>query len=80
MRVLPPHPLTETSTDIHEQRHKTRSRRFPTKVMFQGIVSQPYPEHNFNCQIMLKRVSKLLETKKYHTANHLGTLTMLLTC
>jgi hypothetical protein len=32
--------------------------------MFQGIVSRPYPEHNFNGQIMLKRVSKLVETKK----------------
>jgi hypothetical protein len=63
-RILPPHPLTERSEDAFVAKKKVRSRRFPTKVMFQGIITKPYPEHGFNGQIALKRVSKPYKTKK----------------
>jgi hypothetical protein len=38
--------------------------------MFQGIISRPYPEHNFDGKIKLKRVSEWYETKRvsYNTA------------
>lgn len=64
IRKLPPHPLTETKEDAFTPQPKTTSRRFPTKVMFQGLVSRPYPEHGFNGSIMLKRCSKTKRSKK----------------
>jgi hypothetical protein len=64
MRILPPHPLTENASDAHVAKPKCRSRRFPVKVMYQGIVARPSPAHNFNGRIMLKRVSKPAKTKK----------------
>jgi hypothetical protein len=32
--------------------------------MYQAIVTRPNTDHNFNGHIMLKRVSKLMKTKK----------------
>jgi hypothetical protein len=80
IRILPPHPLTESPTDAHVQYPKVRSRRFPLKVMFQGIVSKPYPEHNFDGHIMIKRVSEKHVTKKtsyntgYDDSYHINSL------
>jgi hypothetical protein len=89
-RILPPHPLTESSEDAFVAKKKVRSRRFPTKVMFQGIITKPYPEHGFNGQISLKRVSKQDETKKlsfnkkfddsYHITNLLKNNEWVYTC
>jgi hypothetical protein len=64
MRKLPQHPLTETPEDAFVPQPKTLSRRYPVKVMFQGIASRPYPEYNFNGCIMLKRCSKKKYTKR----------------
>jgi hypothetical protein len=64
LRKLPPHPLTETATDAHVYQPKALSRRYPVKVMFQGIISRPYPEHHFNGCIMLKRCSKTRKSKR----------------
>jgi hypothetical protein len=39
------------------RRPRIRSRRFPVKVMFLGVVANPQPEHNFDGRIALERVS-----------------------
>ena len=36
---------------------KIRSRRFPIKCMFMGVVGRPIPERNFDGKILLERVS-----------------------
>ena len=36
---------------------KMRSRRFPVKSMFMGVVARPRPQHNFDGKILLERVS-----------------------
>lgn len=64
LRKLPPHPLTETIEDAFVPQPKTLSRRYPLKVMFQGVISRPYPEYNFDGCIMLKRCSKKKLTKR----------------
>jgi hypothetical protein len=89
-RILPPHPLTESSEDAFVAKKKVQSRRFPTKVMFQGIITKPYPEHGFNGKILLKRVSKQDEMKKlsfnkkidnsYHITNLLKDNEWVYTC
>jgi hypothetical protein len=63
-RILPQHPITETAADAHVSKKKLRSRRFATKVMFQAIITKPYPEHNFDGKISLRRVSTIAKTKK----------------
>jgi hypothetical protein len=63
-RILPQHPITETPSDAHVHKKKLRSRRYATKVMFQGVITKPYPEHNFDGRISLRRVSELSKTKK----------------
>lgn len=50
--------------DVHVAQPKERSRRFPTKVMYMGIVAPPVPEHDFDGKIMIKRVSKKQKTNK----------------
>ena len=37
---------------------KIRSRRYPVKVMYLGIVVCPNEDHNFDGRVMLKRISK----------------------
>ena len=60
---MPPHP-TENVDDVFEPARKTRSRRFPTKCMYMGIVAPPDPEMLFDGKIMMKRVSKTVLTKQ----------------
>jgi hypothetical protein len=38
---------------------KVRSRRYPVKVMYLGVVGNPNESHNFDGKIFLKRVSKV---------------------
>ena len=38
---------------------KIRSRRYPVKVMFLGVVACPNRDHNFDGRVFLKRVSKV---------------------
>jgi hypothetical protein len=64
IRHLPHHPLTETPEDAFVAQPKTLSRRYPVKVMFQGIATRPYPEYDFNGCIMLKRCSEKKLTKR----------------
>jgi hypothetical protein len=40
------------------KRPRIRSRRYPVKVMFLGVVASPQPEHNFDGRIALDRVSQ----------------------
>ena len=61
-KYLPPHP-TEDPDDVFEPARKIRSRRYPTKVMFMGIVAPPNEEMLFDGKIMMKRVSKNVESK-----------------
>lgn len=89
-RILPPHPVTESSNDAFVANKKVRSRRHAVKVMFQGIITKPYPEHNFKGQISLKRVSIPVTTQKlsfnkkfddsYHVTNLLKDNEWRLTC
>ena len=44
-----------------ENSPKIRSRRYPVKVMYLGVVARPRPDKAFNGRIMLKRVAN---TKK----------------
>ena len=37
---------------------KMRSRRYPVKVMFMGVVAKPIPSRNFSGKIHLERISK----------------------
>ena len=48
-----------------ENSPKMRSRRYPVKVMYLGVVARPRPDKSFNGRIMLKRVanSKKVEAK-----------------
>ena len=59
---MPPHP-TEDLEDVFEHARKIRSRRYPTKVMYMGIVAPPDPEMLFDGKIMMKRVSKKVLSK-----------------
>ena len=63
IKFLPAHRL-EDAVKVFQSQPKTRSRRFPTKVMMMGIVSKPYPEKKFDGKILLKRVSEWVETKR----------------
>jgi hypothetical protein len=72
-------PITETPSDALVHKKKLRSCHYATKVMFQGVITKPYPEHDFDGRISLRRVSELSETKKYHTIKGLMIATILLT-
>ncbi len=59
MKVLPETDEEKASTTtIRHSRPKIRSRRFPVKVMYLGVVAAPRPDHNFDGRVFLKRVSK----------------------
>ena len=60
-KVLPPnYEIGETMKDAYVPLPRVRSRRFPCKVMYLGIVAPPYPQHKFDGKIYLKRVSKFV--------------------
>jgi hypothetical protein len=40
------------------KRPRIRSRRYPVKVMFLGVVANPQPEHDFDGRIAIERVSQ----------------------
>lgn len=66
VKFLPPQP-GEKSYHIDEMNKsvlRVISRRFPTKVMYMGVVSKPDPAHNFDGKIELLRVSEEREYKR----------------
>ena len=62
-----------------ENSPKIRSRRYPVKVMYLGVVAQPRPDKSFNGRIMLKRVAntKKVEAK---TRNELFSTDVKINC
>jgi len=52
-----------------ENSPKIRSRRYPCKVMYLGVVARPNADKGFNGRIMLKRVAREEEVKK-RSRNH----------
>ena len=69
LKYLPPGP-GETEEDARIIAPKMRSRRFPTKVMYLGVVAPPNTEKNFDGKIFLKRVSKNNVTKRVSYNQH----------
>lgn len=67
-KFLPLHP-TETEADLTNQTEHEASRRFPTKVMYLGVVAAPNPEHEFDGKVFLRRVS---EEKTYSRLTHVS--------
>ena len=64
VKVLPRAPF-ETEEEAYVPMPRLRSRRFPTKVMVQGIVACPIEEHDFDGKIYLERVSE-----SYHSTRN----------
>ena len=59
MKVLPETDKEKASNKkIWHSRPKIRSRHFPVKVMYLGVVAAPQPDHNFDGRVFMKRVSK----------------------
>ena len=59
LKVLPESDKEKASGDVPRySRPKIRSRRYPVKVMYLGIVSPPHPDHNFDGRVFMKRVSR----------------------
>jgi len=62
--VLPMGPTEQIPIDGETTRRagrgapKIRSRRFPVKVMYLGVVSKPHDEHGFDGRILLEQVSR----------------------
>lgn len=56
MKILP---RAEIETPEQAETHvpNTHNRRFPIKVMFMGVASRPYLEHDFVGKIYMKRVA-----------------------
>ena len=67
MKVLPPATF-ESVKDSFVTSPKTRSRRFPCKVMYMGIVCPPV-EGLSDGKVMMKRVSRLITTENNLTIN-----------
>ena len=53
-----PTDVTEVGNIQAYQLPRIRSRRFPTKVMFMGVVACPQPRYNFDGRVYLHRVSQ----------------------
>ena len=56
MKISPAAPF-EDPDEVAVTFPKVRSRRFPTKVMYMGIIAPPSLQHNFDGKIMMKRIS-----------------------
>jgi hypothetical protein len=56
LKVLPK-VASETTLKAYK-RPSIRSRRYPVKVMYLGVVAQPRTEHSFDGRILLERVSR----------------------
>ena len=56
----------EEGVDTYTQ-PKVRSRRYPVKSMFMGVVGRPNPAKNVNGKIHMERVSETKEVKKLTT-------------
>jgi hypothetical protein len=54
--------MFEQPEDAHCHAPKVRSRRFPCKVMYMGIVGPPDTKENFDGKILIKRVSNTVKT------------------
>ena len=63
VKKLPRGPNEEEGVDIVPPQ-KVRSRHFPVKAMFMGVVGRPINEKNFDGKIHLERVSKTVEVTK----------------
>jgi hypothetical protein len=56
LKILP-QGSTEANIPMY-RRPKIRSRRYPVKVMFLGVVANPQPEKNFDGRVLLECVSR----------------------
>ena len=66
-KILPPGP-GETLQDAFVRMPKCPSRRFPTKVMFLGVVAPPDEANNFDGKIHLRRVcEKVARSRQSHS-------------
>lgn len=67
IKYLPPGP-GENQNDAYIVRPKIRSRRFPVKVMYLGVVARPFKDEaqgiDFNGRVALKRVSREKRVKR----------------
>ena len=43
---------------------KVVNQSYPTKVMFMGALTSPYPESNFDGELMMKRISKTKQVER----------------
>ena len=66
VKILPKADCEQTAPDIVEL-PRIRSRRFPVKVMFLGVVACPNDEHDFDGKILLKRVSRRRQVHRAST-------------
>ena len=57
IKMLPPREGEPSSSDV-VVKPKMRSRQYPVKVMFMGVVANPIPCHNFSGKIHLEHISK----------------------
>ena len=62
LKILPPAPW-EDPEEVAVSFPKLRNRRAPCKVMYMGIVARPEPKYQFEGKIMLKRISKMRNTR-----------------
>ena len=49
----------EMDGDDTTKHPQMRSRRFPIKPIFMGVVGRPRPDKNFDGRIFLERISKI---------------------
>ena len=65
MKVLPK--AEHEPREPKYRKPKMRSRRYPVKVMYLGVVANPQEEHNFDGRVYLKRVSNQVTTTRRST-------------
>ena len=65
MKVLPK--AEHEPREPKYRKPKMRSRRYPVKVMYLGVVANPQEEHNFDGRVYLKRVSNQVTATRRST-------------
>ena len=73
MKILP-RASWESIEDAKVVLPKERTQRFPVKLMAMGVVSKPYPEHNFDGKIYIKRIATEKITPKNSYNQNLSNL------
>ena len=63
IKKLPRAADEDEGADYYSQ-PKVRSRRFPIKAMYMGVVGRPIPEKNFDGRVHLERVSQTKTVQK----------------